>query len=130
MANEILLLVGRILFGGYFVMSGYGHFFHHEDLVAYARSKKVPMANLGVFITGLLIFLGGLGVMLGVYIQWSLWAIILFLLVVTLFMHRYWQEQDAGARMSNRVNFYKNFALLGAALMLLMIPTPWIWALF
>jgi hypothetical protein len=28
-------------------------------------------------------------------------------------------------RMNQRVNFQKNLALLGAALMMLMIPRPW-----
>ena len=125
----ILFIVGRILFGGYFIKSSWAHFAHHKDLVGYAASKKVPLPNIGVFVAGVLILLGGLGVLLGVYVQWAVICLVLFLVPVTFFMHRYWEEQDM-AKMSDQVNFYKNLALLGAALMLLAIPVPWPWAIF
>jgi hypothetical protein len=40
-------------------------------------------------------------------------------------MHNYWVETDMMQRINQRVNFQKNIALLGAALMMLMIPKPW-----
>lgn len=127
---SILFLVGRILFGGFFVKSSYGHFFNNKDLAAYAVSKGTPMAGLSVYVAGFLILFGGLGIILGVYVYWSIAAISLFLIVVTGFMHRYWKEQDPMSKASNQVNFYKNLALLGAALMFLAISTPWPISLF
>ena len=52
-------------------------------------------------------------------------CIVVFLVPVTFMMHAYWQETDPMQRINQRVNFQKNIALLGAALMLLMIPRPW-----
>jgi len=40
-------------------------------------------------------------------------------------MHNYWVETDMMPRINQRVNFQKNLALLGAALMMLMISRPW-----
>ncbi|MBI5221628.1 MAG: hypothetical protein HY979_02390 [Candidatus Magasanikbacteria bacterium] len=40
-------------------------------------------------------------------------------------MHNFWKDTDQNMKMSNYVNFTKNMALLGAALMLLVISTPW-----
>jgi hypothetical protein len=40
-------------------------------------------------------------------------------------MHPYWQETDMMQGINQRVNFQKNIALLGAALLLLFIPRPW-----
>jgi len=48
-----------------------------------------------------------------------------FLVPVTFMMHAYWQETDPMQGINQRVNFQKNIALLGAALLLLFIPRPW-----
>ena len=44
-------------------------------------------------------------------------------------MHVYWKMQDPSMKMTQKINFEKNMALLGAALMILAISTPWIWSL-
>jgi len=72
-----------------------------------------------------MMFLGGLGILLGVYVQIAVLLISLFLLGTLVWMHRYWEVSDPMARMSEQVNFYKNLGLLGAVLMLLAIPLPW-----
>ncbi len=127
---EYLFLLGRILLGGYFIMSGYNHFKNLNSMAGYAQSKNVPLAKIAVFLTGSMIFLGGLGVLLGVYVQLSLSLLAIFLLGVTPKMHRYWRVEDAMMRMGERINFYKNLGLLGAILMLFSVPLPWLWSLF
>jgi uncharacterized membrane protein YphA (DoxX/SURF4 family) len=120
-----LFLLGRILVGGYFIRSGYGHFKNLNMLTGYAQSKGVPMPKESVLLTGLMMFLGGVGILLGVYIQLSVFLLALFLLVTTFKMHQYWKVADSMQKMGEQVNFYKNLALLGAILMLLAIPLPW-----
>ena len=77
-----------------------------------------------VFLLGRILF-GGLCVVVGSWIQLGLACIILFLLPVTFLMHGYWSETDPMQRMTQRVHFQKNVALLGAASMLLMVSHPW-----
>lgn len=125
-----LFLLGRILLGGYFIMSGYNHFKNLPMLTGYAQSKGVPMPKEAVLLTGLMMFLGGLGVLLGIYVTISIYLLALFLLVTTLKMHQYWKVTDPMAQMGERVNFYKNSGLLGAVLMLLAIPLPWVLPFF
>jgi putative oxidoreductase len=55
---EIIFIIGRVLLGGYFIYSGFGHFKNYKNTTAYAKMKGVPMANVGVIVTGLLMFLG------------------------------------------------------------------------
>lgn len=112
------------------MMSGYNHFKNLGMLTGYAQSKGVPMAKTAVWFTGLMMFLGGLGILLGVYVQWAVLLLAVFLAITTSKMHRYWEVAEPMARMGEQVNFYKNFGLLGAVLMLLAIPTPWVAALF
>ncbi len=52
------------------------------------------------------------------------------MLVTTFKMHQYWKVTDAGMKMGEEINFKKNLALLGALLMLLAIPLPWMFTLF
>ena len=40
-------------------------------------------------------------------------------------IHNYWKEKDAQARQADKINFMKNMALVGALLMILILPQPW-----
>ena len=125
-----LVVLGRILLGGYFVMSGANHFKHLAMFTGYAQSKGVMMPKESVMFTGAMMVLGGLGVFLGVYVQVSVALLIIFLLIVTFKMHQFWKVSDGMARMGEEINFKKNLALLGALFMLLAIPVPWVLRLF
>ena len=127
---EFLFIVGRVLVGGYFMQAGYNHFKHVKMLAGYAGSKGVPMPREAVLLTGLMMLLGGLGVLLGVYVTYSIYLLIIFLLVTTFMMHNFWKVTDQNARMNEELNFKKNMALLGALLLMLAIPLPWAVALF
>lgn len=115
----ILFVLGRLLYGGFFLYSGFQHFKQRVGYSTYAASKKVPMPSVAVIVSGALIFLGGLGVIMGAYMQLSLWLIVIFLIPVTLMMHTFWRDTDPMTKINNRVNFFKNLALLGATLIMI-----------
>ncbi|MGH9239280.1 MAG: DoxX family protein [Vicinamibacterales bacterium] len=122
---EILFLLGRVLLGGFFVISGIRHFQHLDMMAGFVASKRLPAAKLLVSASGLLIIFGGLSILLGLRPFFGVAAITLFLIPVTFWMHAYWDDKDPMMRINNQVNFMKNVALLGAAWMLLAIPRPW-----
>ena len=124
-----LFLLGRILYGGFFVLGGLNHFQHLNMMAGFTASKGVPAAKPLVMLSGLLILAGGLLVIVGWHARTGLACIVLFLLPVTFLMHNYWVETDMMQRINQRVNFQKNVALLGAALMMLMVPRPWTFGL-
>jgi putative oxidoreductase len=126
---EYLFLLGRILFGGFFLFSGFRHFTRASAMAPYAASKGVPAPRLAVLASGVLLVLGGLSVLLGVKPKWGVLFLALFLVPVSFAMHNYWADRDPQMRQMNEVNFHKNLALLGAALMLLAIPEPWLLSL-
>jgi len=113
------MLIGRILFGGFFLMSGVNHFLKRSGLTEYAKSKGVPNPGVAVLATGLLLLLGGLGVIFSYKFDLALWLIIIFLVPTSLMMHKFWAETDPSAKQAEMTNFMKNMALVGAALMLL-----------
>ena len=124
MAYEALFLVGRLIAGSYYVMSGANHFTKWDMLTGYAKSKKVPLAKWAVLFSGLLLLLGGVSILTGVYPQIGVLCIAAFFLGVTFKMHNFWAVPEEH-QMAEKVNFMKNMALLGSALMWLAIQTPW-----
>ena len=122
---EYLFLIGRILYGGFFVVSGLDHIRKADMMGPYAASKGIPAPKLSVIGSGVLILLGGLSIILGVRPAWVVLFITIFLIPVTFSMHNYWADTDPGARQGNLINFKKNVALLGAAWIILLVPTPW-----
>lgn len=117
--SAIIFLIGRIMFGGYFVMMGLNHFGNHKMLTGYAASKGIPSPSLAVYVSGLLIFFGGIGIILNMYPLVSLVLIIAFLVPVSFMIHSYWKNSDPMAKMADMTHFFKNMALIGAALMLI-----------
>lgn len=111
-------LVGRIVLGLYFVYSGYNHFKNGKSMIGYAASKKVPSPGAAIYVSGALLVLGGLGLAFDYYRDIALLLLVVFLVPVTIFMHDYWKETDQSARAMQRINFFKNVALLGAVLAL------------
>ncbi|TAL49272.1 DoxX family protein [Patescibacteria group bacterium] len=113
---QIAFLIGRILFGGFFFLSGINHFKEFKGTTAYTASKGVPSPAAAVAVTGLMLILGGLGTIFQVYPRESAALIALFLLFVTPKMHNFWKETDPNMKMVQQTNFMKNAALLGASL--------------
>jgi len=119
--STITFLIGRILFGGFFLISGFNHFAKRAMYTQYAASKRVPTPGASVIVSGLLIVLGGLSVLLGAWTGVGLFLILIFLATVTPKMHNFWTIADPGQRMAEQVNFMKNLALFGAGLIMLGI---------
>jgi len=122
---EILFLIGRIIYGGFFIMNGLNHLRNVSSLAGYARSKGVPAPEAAVIVTGLMLLAGGLSVLLGYLPMVGLALIVIFLVVVAFWMHGYWSVSEPMTRMGEQVNFFKNLALAGAALMMTLLPQPW-----
>jgi putative oxidoreductase len=113
---KALPLVGRILFALIFVTAFPRHF--SAEGIAHAAELGVPFANVLVPISGVLALAGGLSVATGFYAKWGAWALVLFLVPVTLGMHQFWNLSDAGQRHIQLSMFAKNVSMLGGALIL------------
>jgi uncharacterized membrane protein YphA (DoxX/SURF4 family) len=120
-----LFVLGRAIFGGFFLYNGINHLRHQQMMSQYAASKGTPSPDAAVVASGLLLITGGLSVLAGMKPRQGLAAIIAFLVPVSLQMHRFWEEQDAEKRMTEMIHFMKNMALVGASLTMLQIREPW-----
>lgn len=118
-------VIGRLLFGGYFLYNGINHFKNREMLAQYASAKNVKMPEAAVAVSGAALTLGGASLLLGIKPKMGAAALIGFLLGVSPLMHDFWRQEDPNQRMAEMVNFTKNLALLGAATALMGVEEPW-----
>ncbi len=122
---EWVFLVGRIIVGVFWLFNAFNHFAQGKMMIPYAKSKGVPLAEIAVPGTGLLLLIGGLSFLTGLYPTIGIAALVLFLVPTTFIMHNFWAIQDPQMKMVEMVNFNKNLALLGFLLMSLLLPQPW-----
>ena len=109
-------LLGRILYSAIFILSGPNHF--KAQTIGYAAAQGVPLASIAVPLSGIIALLGGLSIALGYRARLGAWLIVLFLVPVTLMMHRFWGLSDPHVAQLQLAMFIKNVALLGAALII------------
>jgi len=109
-------LLGRILYSAIFILSGPNHF--KAQTIGYAAAQGVPLASIAVPLSGIIALLGGLSIALGYRARLGAWLIVLFLVPVTLMMHRFWGLSDPQVAQLQLAMFIKNVALLGAALII------------
>ncbi len=118
-------LLGRLLFGGFFLYNGIHHFQQRQQLAQYAAAKGVPAAEVAVVGTGVAMAVGGTSILLGVKPKIGTLAILGFLAGVSPIMHDFWKQEDPQMRQNDMINFAKNMAMAGAALALLGVEEPW-----
>jgi uncharacterized membrane protein YphA (DoxX/SURF4 family) len=118
-------LLGRLVFGGFFLYNGINHFIQRDGMAQYAGAKHVPMPKAAVTATGVALTLGGASILLGIKPKLGAAALIGFLASVSPLMHDFWRVQDPEKRQAEMVNFTKNMALLGGTLALMGIEEPW-----
>jgi uncharacterized membrane protein YphA (DoxX/SURF4 family) len=123
----LAFLLARVLFGGVIAFTGLNHFLDAEGMIGYAQAKGIPMASLGVPVSGGMLIAGGLGIILGVYPAVAAGAIALFLLAATPTMHDFWNAPE-DQKQGELNNFLKNVALLGGALVFLVFASE-VWPL-
>ena len=101
-----------------FIMMGVMHFVKLDDMPAMAASKGVPGAKPATIVGGLMIFVGGLFVLLGWHRFIGAGLIAIFLLFSAILTHQFWKESDPMVKLNETAHFMKDLALAGAALLI------------
>jgi len=119
-----VVLLGRFLFALIFLISGPRHFL--SQTIAYAASQGVPLASIAVPLSGVLALAGSLSILLGYRAKIGAWLLVLFLVPVTLSLHRFWDVSDPMMYQMQFVMFMKNVSMLGGALLITQLGSgPW-----
>lgn len=111
-----VVVLGRFFFAAIFLMAGANHF--NKQTIGYAASQGVPLASIAVPLAGVLAIAGGLSILLGYRAKLGAWLIVLFLIPVTLMMHKFWTVSDPMMAQMQMIMFMKNASMLGGALLI------------
>jgi putative oxidoreductase len=111
-----VVVLGRFFFALIFLMAGANHF--SGQTIAFAASQGVPLASFAVPFSGVLAIAGGLSILLGYRAKLGAWLIVLFLVPVSLMMHKFWLVQDPMMAQIQMILFMKNVSMLGGALLI------------
>ena len=114
--SAAVVVLGRLLFAAIFIASASMHF--SKDMIEMAAAHGVPLASIAVPASGLLALAGGLSILLGYHAKLGAWAIVLFLVPVTLTMHPFWAAPGKEAMALQLTMFMKNLSLIGGALLI------------
>jgi putative oxidoreductase len=122
---DVAYLIGRIIFGSYWLMAALNHFKNLAHMSEYAKAKGTPLPKLAVAGTGVILSAGGLSMLLGLHPVVGIALLLVFLIGVSIQVHNFWKVDDAQSKQIDIINFTKNMALIGALLMFLLLPRPW-----
>jgi putative oxidoreductase len=108
-------LLGRILLGLIFVISGFGKITGFAGAAGYIASKGLPVPQL-LAIAAIIVELGG-GILLivGWKARWAAAALLVFTGLAALLFHNYWAMPPEQAQ-NQMIHFMKNVSIMGGML--------------
>jgi len=116
---SVVILIGRIMFAMIFMGSGLaGHLMSADDTAAYAESRGVSNAKMLTQVSGVLIFVLGLAIIFGVWIDLAALGIVVYTLVTGFLVHHFWTDEDPMTQQAEMTQFMKNLSIAGGALLL------------
>jgi putative oxidoreductase len=114
--RDIVALVGRVLLGFMFVMSGFGKLTGFAGASGYIASKGLPLPDLLAAGAVLVELGGGLALILGWKARWAALALAIFSVLAGILIHNFWAAAPDQA-MNQQIHFMKNLTIAGGMLM-------------
>jgi putative oxidoreductase len=104
-------LVGRVLIGLIFVMSGINKIADPQGTQQYMAAMGITTATTVLYAGAVFLEVaGGLSLLLGVWAKWGATALIVFMIPTTLIFHTNFGDQN------QTIHFLKNLAMMGGLL--------------
>src|ERR1700680_3305101 len=110
--SDALVLVGRILLGSIFVLSGFQKLMGFSGLIAGIAGKGLPLPEVLAVLTVAIELGAGLLLVVGWKARWAALLLFLFTIPITLTFHNFWAMEGAEAAM-NKIQFLKNVSIMG-----------------
>ena len=111
--------LGRAALGGFFLYNGINHLTNTEALAGYAAMKNTPNPKFDVAASGALMAASGVSLLFGIKPALGALGAMAFLTAATPTFHDFWHQTDPQQKQNEEAHFFKNLALLGAAVALL-----------
>ena len=109
-----------LLFSGIFVTGGWQQVQEPHPRAERARNTGLPIPDEVVSASGWAMILGALTIHIKPLRRLTGLMLALQLMPITYIGHRFWEMEAGQARSQNRVHFFKNVSIIGAALLIAM----------
>jgi putative oxidoreductase len=120
-------LAARALTSVVFIVFGYLQFTNIGTYTTNPAIVKFVGVTGGVFSPTVIAYLvatidlfGGLLILVGFQTRWAAGVLIIFVVLTLIFAHPFWTF-DGPSRAANQVQFYKNLAIIGALLFMIVL---------
>ena len=114
--RSTLALIGRILMSAIFILSGISKFADPASTIGYMSSAGVPRPDILVYVAAVAELAGGLSLLFGFLARIGALGLIVLVVIITGFFHRFWELPAAEAAMQ-QAHFLKNLAIMGGLFM-------------
>lgn len=110
------LLLGRFLLGLYFILPGLQKITQFEAMSQYMASHNVPFIPVLLVVTIVLQISAGAAIIIGYKSRLAAFILAGLTLVISLYMHNFWNLPDGGDVANETQNFVKNMAIMAGLL--------------
>jgi len=115
--DSLMMVVGRVLLGIYFLLPGLGKILTYSDNITLLTSKGVPLTQIALPLTILIEVILGAMLIFDRYIKMSSMILFALTLLINIFIHDFWNL--SGVMQSHEAqNFYKNMGVAAGLLIL------------
>jgi putative oxidoreductase len=120
--HDYLLALGRVLMSGLFVWGGYGKLMAPGATTQYFAQVGVPLPGVMVWVAILVELVGGIVLLVGFKTQWVAGLLAIWSLITGFAVHLVAgvSAADAMVAYDNMIHFYKNLAMAGGFLFVLV----------
>lgn len=115
-----VLLIARILMSSLFLWAGMRKICNWNGTQDYMRTKQTKYIKALLPIAVALQMIGGLLLLLGIYVRIGALLLILFTLPATIQMHDFWHLAGK-ERIAEKAHFLKDLAIIGGLLLFLLL---------
>lgn len=112
------ILIGRILLGTIFLLSGIEKLMNWSGTAAFMESEGLPAVPLLLALAMAAEIIGSLSILTGTFARAGAVVLLAFLIPTTLIMHDFWAFEGAERQMQ-MVNFLKNLSIMGGLLLVI-----------
>lgn len=118
--GDVMLLIGRVLFGWLLLVSGWAKLVNPGSIVGYLTALGVPNPGFWAWPATMAELVLGSFLILGLATRYAAIGTFIYVLIATAIAHRYWQFQPP-RQTAEYINFLKNITIMGGALAFLVV---------
>ena len=118
-AEDIILLIGRIIVGSYFLLPGaIAKIFNYEFMYNYMLDHDVPLTHVALVLTIIIQFFCSLGIIIGWHSKLSSFILAFLTIIINYYMHDFWYMSPGIQQEHELQNFVKNMGIMAGLLIL------------